>query len=88
MDLTKVSKVTKTTKNIESGTIYFCFKGEKFNGHNYVQEAFDKGAEYVVGSEDHSFDKYIKVDDVNSEMVRVAKLIHNYEKTKLRYIGI
>jgi UDP-N-acetylmuramoyl-L-alanyl-D-glutamate--2,6-diaminopimelate ligase len=88
MDLTKVSKVTKTTKNIESGTIYFCFKGEKFNGHNYIQEAFDKGAEYVVGSEDHSFDKYIKVDDVNSEMVRVAKLIHNYEKTKLRYIGI
>lgn len=88
MDLTNVSKVTKSTKNIEPGVVYFCFKGEKFNGHDYIAEAINKGAEYVVGSEDHSIDKYIQVEDVNAEMARVAQIIHNHDSSKLRNIGI
>jgi UDP-N-acetylmuramoyl-tripeptide--D-alanyl-D-alanine ligase len=58
------------TRLIEKNDIFFAFKGEKFDGHDFLEEAFDKGARTFIVSDDakskHAFLKeanVIKVAD-------------------------
>lgn len=39
------------TRNIKSGDVYVALKGDRYDGHDFVQEAFEKGAAGAVVSE-------------------------------------
>ncbi len=43
--------VTTDTRNIGDGNIFFALKGENFNANEFAEEAFNKGAKYVVVDE-------------------------------------
>ena len=43
--------VTTDTRNIGEGNIFFALKGENFNANEFAEEAFNKGAKYVVVDE-------------------------------------
>ncbi|MGL5021519.1 MAG: UDP-N-acetylmuramoyl-L-alanyl-D-glutamate--2,6-diaminopimelate ligase [Mycoplasmatales bacterium] len=88
MDLSGISGITKNTKIIKKDYIYFCFIGEKFNGHNFILEAFKMGAKYVIGTEDFDHENYIKVDDINSELVRISKIFYNFNKINMNFVGV
>ncbi len=38
------SSVSTDTRNIRAGDLFVALKGEKFDGHDYVSQAFDRGA--------------------------------------------
>jgi len=40
--------VCTDTRKISKGCLFFCLKGENFNGNKFAQEALDKGAYKVV----------------------------------------
>jgi len=40
--------VSKDSRTLQKGDIYFALKGDRFDGHDFVQQAFDKGAAGVV----------------------------------------
>ncbi len=88
LNLENVINITKNTNEIKPGTIYCCFKGAKFNGHDFIGEAFAMGAEYVIGSEDHDVKNYIKVENVNTEMANLAKRIYGFSQDMMKFIGI
>lgn len=41
---TEIAGVTQDTRKLKSGEIYVALRGENFNGHDFVGEAFQKGA--------------------------------------------
>ena len=43
--------VSKDTRNISEGSLYFALKGANFNGNDFVEDAFLKGAAYCVVDE-------------------------------------
>ena len=45
------SGITTDTRNIITGNIFFALKGEKFNANLFADQAFEKGASYVVVDE-------------------------------------
>ncbi|MBQ7274216.1 MAG: UDP-N-acetylmuramoyl-tripeptide--D-alanyl-D-alanine ligase [Clostridiales bacterium] len=45
-----VSGVSTDTRTIEEGNLYIALKGERFDGHDYVQQAISKGACAVIVS--------------------------------------
>lgn len=45
-----IDGVSNDSRSINGGNLYFALKGEKFDGHNFVQEAFEKGASGAVVS--------------------------------------
>ncbi len=47
-----VSGVSINTKTIQVGDIFIPFKGEKVNGHQYVSQAFEKGAVAALWQQD------------------------------------
>ena len=40
--------VSTDTRNLSKNTLFFCLKGENFNGNKFAKNAFEKGAAYVV----------------------------------------
>lgn len=44
----KCKNVCTDTRKIEKGSLFFCLKGENFDGNKFAQEAIEKGALYVV----------------------------------------
>ncbi len=62
--------VETDSRQIRPGTLFFAIKGEQYDGHDFVLEAFKKGASAAVISESIDFASYpmenkaiIKVDD-------------------------
>ncbi len=47
-----VSGVSINTKTIQPGDLFIPFKGEKVNGHQYVAQAFEKGASAALWQQD------------------------------------
>jgi UDP-N-acetylmuramoyl-tripeptide--D-alanyl-D-alanine ligase len=48
---TQCTGVATDTRQIQQNSLFFCLKGERFNGNAFVQEAFEKGALAVVADE-------------------------------------
>lgn len=74
-------KITTDTRKIESGSVYFALKGDKFNGNEFADDALSKGAAYVVVDEPQRVkgDKYILVQDVLTALQQLA----NYHRLQL-----
>ena len=48
----KITGVSINTKTIQPGDLFIPFKGEKVNGHQYVSQAFEKGAAAALWQKD------------------------------------
>ena len=42
-------KITADSREVAPGSVFFCVKGLNSDGHDFVEAAFEKGAELVVG---------------------------------------
>jgi len=87
MNLDFIKGVAKSTSEIEKDFIYYCFKGEKVDGHNFIEEAFSKGAKYVVGTDDYKFENYYKVEDIVKSFNEVSLSVYGIPKN-INMIGI
>lgn len=67
--------VKTDTRLIEKRDIFFALQGPNYNGNKFIQEAFNKGAVYVVVDEaaDNTDKHVIKVDEVLSTLQDLAK---------------
>lgn len=66
--------------------IFFCLKGIKYDGHNYVKEAIENGAKVVIYSDpiDTSLNAiFIKVSDVLNYLIKISNLFYDYPQSKL-----
>jgi len=61
-DYKSAVQVTIDSRNVKPGSIFIAIKGEKFNGHDFVNEALDKGANAVIINEDE-LEKYANRDE-------------------------
>lgn len=79
--------VCTDTRKIEQGSLFFCLKGDNFNGNLFQDEALAKGAAWVIGDEKHSDSaQLILVED----SLKALQLLAAYHRTKLgtKLIGI
>lgn len=76
------------TRKIQTGSVFFCLKGENFNANLFQSEALDKGAAFVIGDEKHTHsDKLILVDDVLKTLQDISNLHRRTLKTRVIGIG-
>ncbi|MCK5857521.1 MAG: UDP-N-acetylmuramoyl-tripeptide--D-alanyl-D-alanine ligase [Bacteroidales bacterium] len=79
---------TTDTRKIEKEQMFFCLKGENFNGNKFAADALKKGAKYVVIDEDeyHIDKRMILVDDVLKCMQNLAN--HHRKQFNIPVLGI
>ncbi len=87
-----VSKITIDSRNVPAGSLFIAIKGEKFDGHAFLQEAVKKGASIVLvnGDKLNLCDKInvpiISVKDTTLALGELAAMWGKKLKTKI--IGI
>lgn len=48
----QISGFSTDTRTVNGGDVYFCLRGDKFDGHDFVQDAIAKGAQAIVCEKD------------------------------------
>lgn len=67
--------------------IFFCVKGVKYDGHDYIEEAVNNGANVVIYEDDveiHSKAIFIKVKSVVDTLVKISNIFYGFPSTSLQ----
>ncbi|MGG6432866.1 UDP-N-acetylmuramoyl-tripeptide--D-alanyl-D-alanine ligase [Anoxybacillus sp. D401a] len=82
--------VSTDTRTIAQGNIYVPLKGATFNGHQFVMQAFDKGAAAALWSKhEPNAPKEVPLIFVDDTLVALQQLAHAYRKQlRTRIIGV
>ena len=76
--------ISTDTRKIEKNQLFFCLKGENFNGNLYAEEALKKGAQYVIADEKHFENQnIILVDNALEVLQKLATFHRSYLKTPI-----
>lgn len=68
-----ISQVSTDTRTIAEGSVFVCIKGERFDGHDFAQQAYEKGAEAVVSERPIEGVKCIIVDSTLKALGDIAR---------------
>jgi UDP-N-acetylmuramoyl-tripeptide--D-alanyl-D-alanine ligase len=65
--------VSTDSRTVKPGDCFFAIAGDNFDGHDYVEEAFARGAVCAVVSEDVEAGPILKVDDTTKALGNLAR---------------
>ncbi|NLQ18480.1 UDP-N-acetylmuramoyl-tripeptide--D-alanyl-D-alanine ligase [Marinomonas sp. M1K-6] len=72
-----VSAVVTDTRKISLGCMFVALKGERFDGHDYIEQAIQNGAAAVVSDRSIEVDHYVKVADTTLAYGAIARLVRD-----------
>lgn len=76
-----VKKIVRDTKEVEKNCAFIALKGDKFDGHDFIEEAFKNKALFVISSKKLKTKKpYLKVNNTLTALSDMAKY---YRQRKL-----
>ncbi|MEW6621143.1 MAG: UDP-N-acetylmuramoyl-L-alanyl-D-glutamate--2,6-diaminopimelate ligase [bacterium] len=87
----EITHLTTSSKNVVFGSLFICIKGFRVDGHNYIEEAIEKGAKAILVCEDVpilSGVTYIKVTDTRQATSIIADTFYDSPSSKFQLIGI
>ena len=85
----KSSGISTDTRTIKKNNIFFCLKGEKFDGNLFIDQAFHLGASFVIYDDEklnYKSEKAIKVKNVLETLQALAK--YHRSKFNIPVIGL
>lgn len=88
---TEIKGLALDSRKVKEGDMFFCIKGLEADGHKYAENAVKAGAVAIVHTDDIkeiSGIKYIKVNDINSELNRVCDVFYGNPSSKLTIFGV
>jgi len=69
----EVNGVCIDTRKITEGCLFICIKGERFDAHEFAQEALDKGAAAVMIHRDVDIDGcFVRVEDTSKALLELG----------------
>ena len=68
------SKIVTDSRKISKGDCFLALKGPNFNGHDFIDEALNRGASFVISEKNHPQDeKILGVDSTHECLSFLAK---------------
>ena len=81
--------VTANSKEVKSGTIFFALKGARFDGHQYIDEAFQKGASQVYSENDVADSRVIVLGKrARKKLAELASEMYGNPTHSLKMVGV
>ncbi len=80
--------ISTDTRTVSKGNLFFCLKGENFNGNRFAKEALEKAASFVIIDEkEYQFnDQCVLVEDTLKTLQKLAYF--HRQKLNIPIIGI
>ena len=86
-----VTGVTSDSRKVADGYVFFAWRGGNFDSHQFIQDAVERGAIAVVGTEylAHPIPvPYFRVEDSRYWLAGFAAYLHDFPAGKLNVIGV
>lgn len=86
-----ITGVDHDSRRVRPGFIFVCREGEKFDGHNFIDNAIANGAKVIVVSKDVKEKVgvvYIKVKDSQQALGQLSEAMYDFPARKLTLIGV
>ena len=85
-----VSGVAYDSRDVSPGNIFVALKGVVVDGHNFIQDAIQRGAAAVVGTQAMSElpVPYIQVEDSRQSLAYISAVLFQYPARQLVVIGV
>ncbi len=88
----EVKAITIDSRKVEAGSMFIAVKGEKVDGHHFMQQAIDKGATIIV-CEDlpanlHQAVTYVQVKNANEATAYIAHNFYDEPSKKIKLVGV
>ena len=81
-------QISTDTRDISTGSMFICLKGEKYDANLFADKAVKAGAKYVVtDNESWKGEEYIYVNDSNSVLSKLAKYHSHQVDTQFIAVG-
>ena len=87
-NLTELQKITADSREVMSGSVFFCVKGHNTDGHDFIESAFKKGASLVVGEKECGMKNYIRVRSVKEALHDVLPAFYDFPDRKMKMLGV
>src|SRR3989338_2125621 len=65
------------TRTLKPGDIFVAIEGETFDGHNFVEEAFQKGASWAIVRQDYAWERP-NITRVSDTLKALQNLAHEH----------
>jgi UDP-N-acetylmuramoyl-L-alanyl-D-glutamate--2,6-diaminopimelate ligase len=86
-----IKNISFNSKEIGADCLFVALKGTRVNGHDYIPEALDSGAQALIVEEDTQTENdvtIIRVPDTRTALAKVADCFYQHPSRKLTVIGI
>lgn len=87
----EIGNLTQDSRQVESGSLFFCIKGAQVDGHLYLKQAAEKGAVAAI-VQDWPEENYnltiVQVSDVAKTVKDIAGAFYDYPERKMQLIGV
>ncbi len=84
-----ITSIEMDSRKVEEGNLYICIKGEKFDGHEYVEDVVEKGASAIVAERMvETTIPVILVKDSRHAMAVLSDFFYDQPTHDLQLIGV
>ncbi|MDJ0625706.1 MAG: UDP-N-acetylmuramoyl-L-alanyl-D-glutamate--2,6-diaminopimelate ligase [Candidatus Caenarcaniphilales bacterium] len=97
-DTLEIQSLEFDSRKVNRGSAFFCIRGEKADGHEYIQTAFDQGADIVIADELNKSDieknfksrinNIIFVNHVRKALAEAANAFYGDPGQQVNLIGV
>jgi UDP-N-acetylmuramoyl-L-alanyl-D-glutamate--2,6-diaminopimelate ligase len=88
-DSVKVRDLAYDTRRVSDGTLFFCFAGEKTDGHDFAPAAVEAGAAALIVERPLELDvPQARVEDARAAMAPIAAAFNGDPTSELTVVGI
>ena len=77
---TLITGINTDTRNLKSGEGFVALRGEKFDGHNFIKEAIEKGASCVILEQEYTLNNEVKQQSNNVPILQVENTLKAYQR--------
>ena len=84
----EINFFSQDSRQMTNGGMYIPLKGERFDGHNFIESAFQIGAQAIISEKDVNYEDkiVIKVKDTHQALKDMASYLRNHRPVKV--VGI
>ena len=81
----EINFFSQDSRQMTNGGMYIPLKGERFDGHNFIESAFQTGAQAIISEKDVNYEDkiVIKVKDTHQALKGMASYLRNHRPVKV-----
>ena len=81
----EINFFSQDSRQMTNGGMYIPLKGERFDGHNFIERAFQTGAQAIISEKDVNYEDkiVIKVKDTHQALKDMASYLRNHRSVKV-----